>query len=826
MLMWRFILKHIWRDRHQTSLIWLVLALIISVAGITAIQQLSGLISASLHQQTLHLKGADSILTSSIPITPNWQKKAHRLQLSQTTTVRFLSMMTHASHMQLADVKAIDSNYPLYGHITLANNSGDKPYHLNHQAPQIGQIWASEALLKALHAHVGDTLRLGDATFKVAYVLINEPQQGVLNLLPAPVLIMNQQDVARTHLIQPGSIIYYQWLLKGSIKTRQALQQSIAAELTPRQSWRTSRDKASIVEAMVNNSLVYLKAGLFLTLLLAGLVIHMAMTGYLQQQALKVALLRSFGATHSFILRFYMGHLGMSGLGAILAGIVFGYSLQPVWVYGLKRVFDFDIAGFIWQPAVVSLLAAMGMLVICAMPYVWSLKRTDARALFFKTATSKPSFLAQTLALCFIALLAYAYMQSWPLVAGLMLMCVFYTALAWGSLNLMLWVIKHVFAWLPSYWQFGLTHIRRRLNISLLYLISLGLSLTSLIFLIMLQQTLLQHWHHYLPKQAPNFFALNIEPFQVQSLTHWLERQHVQSSFAYPIVRGRITAINGQPVSQALGEKARHISALKRELSLSWRATLPADNLITAGRWQVPGTKAWLSVAEKLAHSLHVHVGDTLSLRIANQTLTLPITSIRQVDWLNFQPNFFILLKPGALDAFPATYLLNFYLNPQQHALLAQLKNKFPNISIINIGAILSTTERMLQQASQVLTFMALLNLSLSLLAALQTMLSFAKDKQQETNLLKILGARQKQLAIVRHSEAALLGFISGLLAVGCALAAMMYITHTLLSITWHPPWLVLSLLPFIIAAALGGLNGCISTRYYQQAVSLNAYQT
>ena len=306
---------------------------------------------------------------------------------------------------------------------------------------------------------------------------------------------------------------------------------------------------------------------------------------------------------------------------------------------------------------------------------------------------------------------------------------------------------------------------------AILCLMAFGLVLMVVALVALIRNDLLASWQQQLPQSAPNYFAINIQPYEREAFAGRLDQAEVKRSPLYPIVRGRLTEINSQPARDAVPEKAKEDNALHRELNLTWRADLPDDNQVITGRWwgesyQV-GSEGLipLSLESGMAERLSLGMGDTLSFDLAGQTITGEVTNIRQVNWDNFQPNFYVITPPGVLEQMPQTLLASFYLSEQQKHMVPGLVKSFPAVSLLDISQILEQVRQILEQvtlAIEVMLGFTLLSGLVLLLAAVKNSLD---ERLREGALYRTLGASGTMIRSIQRYEFVLLGIVAGLLA-------------------------------------------------------------
>jgi putative ABC transport system permease protein len=321
---------------------------------------------------------------------------------------------------------------------------------------------------------------------------------------------------------------------------------------------------------------------------------------------------------------------------------------------------------------------------------------------------------------------------------------------------------------------------------------ALGLGMMALLLLTLTRSDLLDNWRTTVPADAPNRFLVNIQPDQRQALSEFFESAGLRAPAVYPMVRGRLTAINGKTIGAAdfPDERARRL--IDREFNLSWAERPKDDNVIVAGRWWGPGERdrEQLSVESGIAATLGIGVGDELTYDVAGTVLSARVTSLRKVDWDSFRVNFFVVAPPGLLDGLPVTFVSSFFLPPDRSDFMNRLVQGFPNFLVIDVAAILERIQKMMDQVAQAVEFVFLFTLAAGL-AVLYAAISASKDERlHDVAILRTLGAGRRQLLVAQLAEFALIGGLAGLLAAAWATALSYGVSVNLLNIPFAAnPW-------------------------------------
>jgi putative ABC transport system permease protein len=456
------------------------------------------------------------------------------------------------------------------------------------------------------------------------------------------------------------------------------------------------------------------------------------------------------------------------------------------------------------------------MLIGFALPPLLQLKSTPPARVLRKTVTAPPLRYGVSYLLALAALFAilWSMVRDTELVlsvlAGVLGVGVVLTLAGYALVRL----TSRLRGGVGVAWRYGLANVSRRGTGSVVQIVAFGLGLMMLLLLAVVRGDLLADWRRSLPSDAPNNFLVNIRPEQRQALQEFLSAHGLGAPQMYPMVRARITALNGQPASslKLKGDSARGF--IEREQNLSWSAGMMEDNQLIAGRWWTPADagKPLVSISTEYADALHLQVGDKLSLDVAGEPLTVEVASIRKVRWDNFRPNFFLVFPPGLLDGAAGTYMTSLYLNAVQRLALADLVREFPTISVIDADAILKQIRDIMDRASLAVQYVFLFTLAAGVVVLLAAVQSTRDERRYESAMLRTLGASRSTVLQGVAAEFSALGFLSGTLAAFGATGVGWILARQLFSLEFTlDPWVWVTGL--VCGTVLVGLSGTLATR-------------
>jgi putative ABC transport system permease protein len=809
---WRLALRFLIRDSRSRELRVLALALVVAVASSTTIGFFSDRLNRTLTNQAATLIGGDLTLTSPSAIPQGWQDYARQLQLQQSRTLTFRTVVFSRDNSLLVSVKAVDQHYPLKGQLLISPAANGTP-RVVHGAPETGTLWIEPRVLSGLSAQLPGTLEIGDSDFIASGLIEQEPDASFNFYSLAPRIIMNQQDVAKAKLIQTGSLVTYRYLFSGNEQQINALISWLKPKLTDNQKLTKAGENRSTFTNILNQAEAYLGLATLISILLAGVAIAICSQRYSERHRTNSALLRCLGAKSHHLLLIFAGQIFIIGLAASLLGVLLGGLAQ----YGLSALLEpllpqkLAAAGF--TPVIAGLTTGMTTAVGFSLPSLLALKRVPpATMLAQRSQTLNPSGgLVYSLATLTMLVLMWRYTQQWSLTLiialGSLAALLLLLAMAYGLLYLSrrLTLVKQGALAVAS--RLAWSNLTGHPKASLGQIVAFAVSLMVIALVSLIRGDFINSWQSQLPPRTPNYFAINIQPDQLAASESFF-RQHQLDAKLYPMVRGRLTAINDVPVTTAVSQEQRGHNALNRELNLTWSAQLPTVNQLVAGHWWkqtqpnngIPG----VSVEAQLAKNLAINLGDKLTFTIAGRQLQAQVTSLRQVKWDSFQPNFYMIFPPGTLDSFNPSYITSFYLPPEKQPLMRQLAQQIPNITLFSVSDILKQLTSLLTTVTFALNYLFVFVLLASvamLLGAIEANLAY---RLYNGALIRALGASRRQLRLSLIMEFSLLGLLAGFVAAISTELLSYLLYHYTFNLDWHLSPMIWLSLPLSGAVIVG----------------------
>ena len=790
------ILRWFWREWRSPSLLIVWLALSLAVACVLALGSISDRMDKGLNQQSREYMAGDRVLRSSREVPREWLEKARALGLTVGEQINFSTMTWAGDTPQLADVKAVDDSYPLYGVLETT------PASLK---PAAGTVLLAPRLLALLNLKTGDNIDVGDATLRIAGEIVQEPDSGFNPFQMAPRLMMNLADVAKTGAVQPGSRVSWRYMFAGNAAQLASYESWLLPQLKPENRWIGPDQDDGALGKSLQRSQQFLLLSALLTLLLAVAAVAVAMGHYCRSRYDLVAILKTLGAGRAQLRKLIIGQwlllLALSALAGGAMGLLFESILltllKPVLPAALPAASAWPWLWAVGSMTVISLLVGLRPYRLLLATQPLRVLRQDIVANVWPLKIYLP--LVSGVNVLLLAWLMGGSPLLWSVLAGAVVLAALCGLVGW----LLLKVLKRLtLRALPL--RLAVNRLLRQPWSTLSQLAAFSLSFMLLALLLVLRGDLLDRWQQQLPTESPNYFLINIAPEQVTPLKGFLSEHHIIPESFYPIVRARLTQINGQPTE---GNKDE---SLNRELNLTWQEKRPDHNSITAGTW--PPKAGEVSMEEGLATRLNVKLGDSVTFTGDTQDFTAKVTSLRKVDWESLRPNFFFIFPPGALDGQPQSWLTSFRWE-NGNGMLTQLNREFPTVSLLDIGAILKQVGQVLEQVSRALEVMVVLVTICGVLLLLAQVQVGMRQRHQELVVYRTLGAGKRLLRMTLWSEFALLGLVAGLVAAIGAETALAVLQTKVFDFPWEPDWRLWLILPLCGAGLLSLCGGWLGTR-------------
>lgn len=802
-------LRMLRRDARAGELTILCLALFIAVTSSTAITLFADRLQRTMTDQAAEFLAADLVITSHAELADDLLSQASQLQLKQSRTAEFSSVIMENDELLLTGVKAVSDAYPLRGYL----KTGGIDYSneiIETQGPLPGQVWLEKRVLSALKVKLGDKITVGEKRLTIGKIITYEPdKRGDLYSL-APRVMMNFADLAATNVIQPGSHVHYAFQFSGDPAGIAEFKRWVKPKLNLAQRIMDVHEDRPELGSALDRAERYLGLTSVVVIIIAGVAIAMATRRYSERHLDSTAILRCLGCKQNEVLGLFIAQFALLGLLTCVFGCLAGWMMQEVLFKLLKNLLPPTVSQPGWLAAAMGLLTGMTVLLGFALPPLLRLKKVSPARVLRRDLTPLPpsAWLVYGLAGMIIAVLIWRYTGDLKMTFTLFSAGLGLLLLLTLLVRLMLILARRALPWLNLSWRFGLQGLVRHTQSSTSQILAFNITLVAMALTFVVRNDLLDIWQKQLPAEAPNHFMLNVFAGQVPDIQAGFQAENIQGSRFYPVVRGRLTEINQIPVQKVVSKDSQGESATHRELSLTWSADLPAENTVVEGQWWTANPAPnQVSVEQKLAESLKVNKGDQLLFIIGGQKLTATVASIRALQWDTMKPNFYMIFSPGTLDAYPTTYISSFYLPGTKKTYLNQLVKKFPAVTILEVDLILQQFKTVLKQLTAAINYLLYFALAAGLTVLFSAIYSTLDNRIFESALLRTFGADRKLLRSTHFIEFGLLGLASGLLAVLITETLLYVLYSKVLHITYHPAWYLWFSLPalgFIFVSVAG----------------------
>ncbi|WP_108126220.1 ABC transporter permease [Saccharospirillum mangrovi] len=808
-------LKLLWRDWRGGELNVLIAALLVAVTTVTSIGLFTDRIRNSILDEAGTLLAADAQIRggSREAIDDAVRASAAAAGLQTADMITFQAMAFGADgNLQLSSVKAVSDAYPLKGELVLA----DEPFGIGRvvtAAPAPGEAWLTSRLFPALGIKIGDTIGLGNADFVVTAALISEPDSAGSFFGVGPRVLINAADVDKTGAVQPGSRVRYRLLLGGDVASFQPV---FEREYSDDYRWVDPSEANDGITSALERAESFLMLAGSLGVMLAGVALALASRRYADRQLGHVALLKTLGLTPRRIAWLYAGNLMLLGLIVVFAGLALGWLLH--WGFlelaGDLLPRELEPAGI--RPLLIGWLTGVICLLAFAFPPVWVLRQTPPARVLRSELEGGTLGRRLTLALGATAVIFLVWLYSgdlWltaALLGGGLVTILGVSVLA----ALLIVLVRRYGSRLGTTWRLGLANLQRHSRQNAFQIMVFAIALMLLFVLTLLRSSLIGEWQSQLPEGAPNHFAFNLFEDERPGFEAILDNASVDREPFYPMIRGRLSEVDGEAMDDRLERLQPDGDDFRRELNLTWSNTLADDNEIVAGRWwqDDDAESTRVSVEQDFAEELAINIGDTLTFDIGGQTVSAEVASIRTVQWDSMAPNFYLIFNHPILDGAGAAYLTSFYLSPEQKPLLAGLMREYPTVTLIEVDAIIEQIQSIVGQVTVAVEFILALVLVAGFIVLLASVQATLDVRLVESAILRTLGAKA---ALVRGGlwiEFAALGALAGLLGAFGAEAALAYFQVEMLNLDWTPHWLLWLSGPVVGAVVIGAI-GVVSTR-------------
>ena len=791
---WRLAARSLKRDLRAADVRALFVALVLAVAASTMIAFFLDRLERGLERQAGQMLGGDLVLEQRDPFPEELRNTLEQAGFTLSDQVDLVSMISQGERFQPASLKAVDDVYPHYGVSHVDRGSGVEQIA---SGPPAGEAWADPRLAELIDIEIGDRVQVGQTELTISGIIEREADQsaGFGNFNPR--LMLNTADLEATGLVQPGSRIEFELLAAGPPAALDQVQGLLAQLRRDGVEVRDVRvDRPQLGNALQRAESYLGLAGLA-AVLLAGVAVAMSTRRYVERHLDTAALLRCFGASQYQLVTIFSLQLIGLALMASLIGALLGLVGQAVLLWLLTSFLPMTLPPPGIMPLWLGIFTALAVLVGFAGPTLLRIKQVSALKVLRRELDPLPpaAWLVVGVASIVFGGLLWLYSGSFPLALALLVGGSALLALLWGVSSLLLngllravQRLKGGGEWVQAF-RLGGRQLARRKQAGLGQLLAFSVTFFAMAMIVQVRGDLLITWQDQLPEDTPNYFAINIQPGERDAFEQAVAPRVDTQSTLYPMVRGRITEINGQAPRDAVPADARGDNSLRRELNLTWQSELPEGNQVVAGQWFAPASEpeGWMSevdatpssdsetvpisVEDGLAERLGLGLGDEITFAVGSDSIKTRIESLRSLNWDSFNPNFFVIFSPGVLESFGHSFITAFHLPDEEQGLVRELVSDFPGVSLLNVDAILGQVRDVLTQVTRAVELVLILVLLAGVSVLYAALTASRPVRAHESGLLRVFGAGNRMISRVQGAEYALLGFASGLL--GAVLAEL-----------------------------------------------------
>lgn len=808
-------LRQLRREWRSGELAVLIAALVVAVGALASIAFATDRVRTGVEQRAAESLAADVVIRSRDEIPEPFASVARDLGLAVARTLEFASVVSTDARRQLAEVRAVTPGYPLRGQLEVA----DRAYGATEKTealPGPGEIWAEPRLVGALDIATGDEVQLGLKTFTLTRVIAYAPDQGFSFVDIAPMLLVRRDELEGTGLLGPASRVSHRLLVAGDRGSVEKYKSYASAALQPGQRLLDIRDGRPEMATAISRADRFLNLAALVAVMLAGVAIAMAARRYATRETDTVAILKCLGASRREIVWGYLAQLLIIAVAAGMLGILLGYAAQTTLLYLLR-----DILGEALPPASLApipWLLALGAIILggFGLPPVLGLARTPPIRVLRRDVggTTVSGWIVYVVALAAISAILVAQTGDARLSAFVLAGAGGGALVLAGGAALLVFILSGFRRGVGVAWRFGVASIVRRRRDSIVQVMAFGLGMLALLLLAIVRTDLLASWQAMLPEEAPNHFMINIQAEERDELREFFAERGVEPPEMRAMVRARISRINDTAVSEIEFSSERARSFAERDANLSWTEELPASNTLTAGEWWSPEQfdDPLISLEEEAAGRLGIGVGDEITFDLAGEKMTVTVASLRRVEWDSFEPNFFMLLPPGLLEGYPATFISSVYLPEEKSPMLLTLVRQFPAVTVIDLDTIIAQVKSVMDQAAAAVEYIFLFTLAAGVLVLLAAVQATREERRFESAVMRTLGATRHTVIAGVVAEFTLLGVLAATLAVACAAVAGWLLATEVFELSYRTSpglWLI----GWITGTLFVGATGVLATR-------------
>ncbi len=828
-LAWASAAKIAWRELQasRTKFLFVILSVAIGVAALTGVRGFSDSFQRTLLGEARTIMAADlSARMFRQPTTEEEQAlnamASHGVQRTEVTeTVSMVSSPGDPVPL-LVSLKAVDpARYPFYGAVQL-QPAGDLRRVLTDET-----VVVADDLLIRLHTQVGASLKIGNSNFRIAAVLVREPDRMSSGLGLGPRVMMTQSSLEKSGLLQQGSRSGARFLFKlspagGNVTTaRSRLEQVLPdAQVTD------FRESNPALTDGLKRSTGLLSLICLVAMVLGAIGVAMAMRAHLQQRVEVLAIMKSIGARSSDILRIYLLQTVLLGLTGGLIGVLFGLGVE--WIFPLllgKLITVQADLRLPWHSALAGLATGILTTVLFCLPPLLQIRSVrpnlvlrrlveepgPQQSWWVRVSTNKAQWIVAIVILAGLGLIAAALSDSvvvgrWfaGALCGLLAVILGVAAL---TLRIVRAFLSRTRLHLRSWLRHGLANLYRPGNQSAAVLAALGMGVMLILTVYLMQHGVIGEMKLTSGPDLPNIFLIDISNKELEGVKHLLAQQPALRGVmeARPSVAGRLVSVDG---TAAEGLRLKNYpKRLLQAVSLTWSPALPAGAKLVSGKWWSANDSQSLAVTEHIAERLQLHLGSVIVFTSNGRTFQTRVAAIIRHNGQHVYARSEFILPQPALAGLPAIWDGAAHVDPQQvGAVQRALFNAYPTVTVIDIADVIETVQSVVQQITVVVRFLAGFSILSGAIILASSIASTHFRRVREVVVLKTLGAKRSHIGAVFSVEFIVLGLLAGLVGVIFANLLTRVLLHRL-DVAFHIEWRA-TLIALVGTAVLATVTG------------------
>tara|TARA_R110000744_G_scaffold5528_5_gene19660 strand:+ start:820 stop:3405 length:2586 start_codon:yes stop_codon:yes gene_type:complete len=782
-------LRLLHHELRRGELTIIFLAIVLAVATVFSLTGFSGQIKHAIVANSTNTIGADRVLRMSSEVDQSIIEKSQSLAIKSARKIETESMAFAGENMLLSELDAVSETYPLRGELRV-KTSLLQTESMVVNAPKEGSVWVEPSVLSRLDVNIGDIIEIGMAPLTIAGIVTDIPDRSYRAFIAGPTVILNIADMPKTELIQPGSRITYKYLFAGESDAIETFETWIKPQINESQRWYDAKAAQNRLSRILDTAEKFLSLASMLGIVLAAVAVAVASRRYGQRHQSTVSIFKALGASVSHVRKLYCLHWTLLSCLSIATGLVVGYGLLLLGVNAIANYLSLADAPLTFVPFLTAIFTGLLCAIAFAIHPIMTLVQSSPLNVIRGFSQDKVARFGwhQLPPILALFLLLFIFSQDLVMSAALLLggVVVSFILLLLGR-GLMS-AGRSVGTKAGKSWHLALANLKRRASENSVQLVSFTIAIKLLLLITVMKSSILSEWEQQFPEDTPNHYLINITQNQIDPLKAFVEDNNIANQGFYHVYRGRLSAINGiktvdedkeerqasndekvvsdkkQKSDKSKQQESRQ--GMGRELGLTWRDEIPEENDIISGQWwQVGDEKPQVSVESNIAERLEINLGDELTFTLGSDEFTVPVTSIRKVNWQSRQLNFIMVFNESVLEKFPTTSISAWSILDKDRDLVYRFLANFPTITVMDFAAIMAQLNSIIEQvtvAIQLILILVVLAGSLVLIAQVQASM---EERERELAILRTLGAKGSLLRNSVLYEFVALGAIAGLMA-------------------------------------------------------------